>query len=132
MPERSLGVRLFQRSTRKLVLTEAGERFLPPIGDTLGMRQAAIADASSGASEPAGVPRASLSPTFGTTHILPLLPEFLARYPREMSRPPALPAPGLRARSRGDCGGMAVDLRDTAETGAMPRGISPARLSSRW
>ena len=32
--ERNLGVRLFQRSTRKLTLTEAGERFLHAIGAT--------------------------------------------------------------------------------------------------
>jgi DNA-binding transcriptional LysR family regulator len=31
MLERNLGVRLFQRSTRKLTLTEAGERFLVAI-----------------------------------------------------------------------------------------------------
>ena len=31
MLERNLGIRLFQRSTRKLVLTEAGEHFLQAI-----------------------------------------------------------------------------------------------------
>ncbi|MGX5733349.1 LysR substrate-binding domain-containing protein [Bosea thiooxidans] len=81
MLERNLGVRLFQRSTRKLVLTEAGERFLQSIGGNLDALQAAIADASSGASEPAGVLKVSLSPTFGVTHILPLLPELLRQYP---------------------------------------------------
>jgi DNA-binding transcriptional LysR family regulator len=81
MLERNLGVRLFQRSTRKLVLTEAGERFLQSIGGSLDALQAAIADASSGASEPAGVLKVGLSPTFGVTHILPLLPELLRRYP---------------------------------------------------
>lgn len=81
MLERNLGVRLFQRSTRKLMLTEAGERFLQSIGSNLDALQAAIADASSGASEPAGVLKVSLSPTFGVTHILPLLPELLRRYP---------------------------------------------------
>lgn len=81
MLERNLGVRLFQRSTRKLVLTEAGERFLQSIGGNLDALQVAIADASSGASEPAGVLKVSLSPTFGVTHILPLLPELLRRYP---------------------------------------------------
>lgn len=81
MLERNLGVRLFQRSTRKLVLTEAGERFLQSIGGNLDALQAAIADVSSGASEPAGVLKVSLSPTFGVTHILPLLPELLRRYP---------------------------------------------------
>ncbi|WP_439622683.1 LysR substrate-binding domain-containing protein [Shinella sp.] len=82
MLERNLGVRLFQRSTRKLVLTEAGERFLQSIGGNLDALQAAIADASSGASEPAGVLKVSLSPTFGTAHILPLLPDLLRKYPR--------------------------------------------------
>lgn len=81
MLERNLGVRLLQRSTRKLVLTEAGERLLQSIGGNLDALQAAIADASSGASEPAGVLKVSLSPTFGVTHILPLLPELLRQYP---------------------------------------------------
>lgn len=35
MLERNLGVRLFQRSTRSLVLTETGEAFLASIGGTL-------------------------------------------------------------------------------------------------
>ncbi|MCY1335377.1 HTH-type transcriptional regulator PgrR [compost metagenome] len=43
MLERNLGVRLFQRSTRKLTLTEAGERFLASIGGNLDALQAAIA-----------------------------------------------------------------------------------------
>lgn len=81
MLERNLGVRLFQRSTRKITLTEAGERLLQAIGGNLDALQAAIADASSGASEPAGVLKVSLSPTFGVTHILPLLPELLRRHP---------------------------------------------------
>ena len=82
MLERNLGVRLFQRSTRKLTLTEAGERFLLAIGGNLDALQAAVADAGSGTAEPAGVLKVSLPPTFGVTHILPLLPEFLARHPR--------------------------------------------------
>jgi DNA-binding transcriptional LysR family regulator len=82
MLERNLGVRLFQRSTRKLTLTEAGERFLVSINGNLDALQAAIAEAASHSSEPAGVLKVSLPPTFGVTHILPLLPPFLARYPR--------------------------------------------------
>ncbi|MGE7472491.1 LysR substrate-binding domain-containing protein [Bosea sp. NPDC003192] len=82
MLERNLGVRLFQRSTRRLTLTEAGERFRQAIGGNLEALQAAIAEAASGAAEPAGTLKVSLSPTFGTTHILPLLPDLLARYPR--------------------------------------------------
>jgi DNA-binding transcriptional LysR family regulator len=81
MLERNLGVRLFQRSTRKLSLTEAGERFLASIGGNLEALQAAISAVGSDRGEPAGVLKVSLAPTFGIGHVLPLLPTFLARYP---------------------------------------------------
>lgn len=79
--ERNMGVRLFQRSTRKLSLTEAGDRFLASIGGNLEALQAAISAVSSDRGEPAGVLKVSLAPTFGIGHVLPLLPDFLARYP---------------------------------------------------
>jgi DNA-binding transcriptional LysR family regulator len=79
--ERNLGVRLFQRSTRKLTLTEAGERFLMEIGANLDALQAAIASVSTDRSEPAGVLKVSLAPTFGIAYVMPLLPAFRARYP---------------------------------------------------
>jgi DNA-binding transcriptional LysR family regulator len=82
MLERNLGVRLFHRSTRKLTLTEAGEHFLVSIDGNLDALQAAIAQAAAQSSEPAGVLKVSMSPSIGLTHILPLLPPFLAKYPR--------------------------------------------------
>jgi DNA-binding transcriptional LysR family regulator len=82
MLERNLGVRLFQRSTRMLTLTEAGEQFLVSIGGSLETLQVAIAEAAARGSEPAGVLKVSLSPSIGLSYILPLLPAFLARYPR--------------------------------------------------
>jgi len=82
MLERNLGVRLFHRSTRKLTLTEAGEHFLVSIDGNLDALQAAIAQAAAKSSEPAGVLKVSMSPSIGLTHILPLLPPFLAKYPR--------------------------------------------------
>jgi DNA-binding transcriptional LysR family regulator len=82
MLERNLGVRLFHRSTRKLTLTEAGERFLQEIGGSLDALQAAIAGAASDNGEPAGLLKVSMAPTFGLAHIMPLLPDFRARYPR--------------------------------------------------
>lgn len=81
MLERNLGVRLFQQSTRNLVLTEAGERFLAGIGDKLDGLQAAIVDVAAEGQEPVGVLKISLSTTFGADYILPLLPGFLERYP---------------------------------------------------
>lgn len=82
MLERNLGVRLFQRSTRKLTLTEAGEQFLVSIGGNLDALQTAIAAAAAHSGEPAGVLKVSMSPSVGLPYILPLLPSFLARYPR--------------------------------------------------
>src|SRR5215211_4915280 len=79
--ERNLGVRLFHRSTRKLTLTEAGERFLHAIRGNLEELQASIASVATDRGEPAGVLKVSLGLTFGVDYILPLLPEFLQRYP---------------------------------------------------
>ncbi|MDR7144061.1 LysR family transcriptional regulator [Rhizobium sp. BE258] len=79
--EANLGIRLFQRSTRSLTLTEAGERFLQAIGDNLSGLQNAIASAASDEAAPSGTLRVSMSPTLGIGYILPLLPDFLARYP---------------------------------------------------
>ena len=81
MLERNLGVRLFQRSTRKLTLTEAGEHFLVSIGSNLDALQAAIASTAAHNNEPAGVLKVSMSATICLPHILPLLPAFLARHP---------------------------------------------------
>ncbi|WP_027685547.1 LysR family transcriptional regulator [Rhizobium leguminosarum] len=83
--EGNLKLRLFQRSTRSLTLTEAGERFLHSIRDHLENLQGAISEASNEQSEPSGVLKLSMSPTLGIGYILPLLPEFMQRYP--MIRP---------------------------------------------
>lgn len=79
--ERNIGVRLFQRSTRKLSLTEAGERFLVSISGHLESLQTAINMVTTDRGEPAGVLKVSLAPTIGIGQILPLLPAFLTRYP---------------------------------------------------
>jgi DNA-binding transcriptional LysR family regulator len=79
--ESNLGVRLFQRSTRKLTLTEAGEGFLREVSDSLAGLHAAIANVSHTAGQPAGVLKVSMSPAFAIDYLVPLLPDFLARYP---------------------------------------------------
>ena len=82
MLERNLGVRLFHRSTRKLTLTEAGERFLMAIRGDLERLQESIAEVATDTGEPAGAIKVSMSLTFGVDYIVPLLPEFLKRYPK--------------------------------------------------
>jgi DNA-binding transcriptional LysR family regulator len=81
MLERKLGVRLFQRSTRKLTLTEDGERFLASVVSGVESIQAAIAGVATHAGKPAGALKVSMAFGFGLDYILPLLPSFMQRYP---------------------------------------------------
>ncbi|RCW71253.1 LysR family transcriptional regulator [Pseudorhodoferax soli] len=83
--EANLDVRLFQRSTRKLTLTEAGERFLEGIAGGLDSIHAAIASVDQASAEPSGTLRVTMPPGFGSDYVLPLLPGFLQRYPKVLS-----------------------------------------------
>jgi DNA-binding transcriptional LysR family regulator len=79
--EAELGVRLFQRTTRSLSLTEAGDiylaRALPLIEELARIGEAAREIRA----EPKGTLRLTASVTFGQAMILPLLPAFRAAYP---------------------------------------------------
>jgi DNA-binding transcriptional LysR family regulator len=80
--EEKLGVRLLNRTTRKLGLTEAGIvylRYCRSVSELLG---AAEAEVSSLSSSPHGLVRISVPVAFGQRHITPLLTEFLQIYPR--------------------------------------------------
>jgi DNA-binding transcriptional LysR family regulator len=79
--ERNLGVRLFQRSTRGLKLTEAGERFLTTVSSGLDTIQGAIAEVTAKAGQPAGVLKLSAAHGFGRDFLLPMMPAFVQRYP---------------------------------------------------
>ncbi len=81
MLERNLRVRLFQRSSRSLTLTEDGERFLASVSDGVESIQSAIAGVTTHSGKPAGVLKVSMPLTFGLDHVLPLLPTFIVRYP---------------------------------------------------
>lgn len=79
--EGNLGVRLFQRSTRQLTLTEAGERFLDEVRGGLVTIQTAVANLASADGQPAGTLKVSMGASFGREYMVPLLGEFLRRYP---------------------------------------------------
>jgi DNA-binding transcriptional LysR family regulator len=81
MLERNLGVRLFQRSTRKLTLTEDGERFLASVVGGVDSIQSAIAGVATHAGKPAGTLKVSMAFGFGLDYIVPMLPSFMQRYP---------------------------------------------------
>lgn len=79
--EVSLGIRLFQRSTRSLRLTEAGTRFLGEVGDSLATIQSAVANLADAQGQAAGTLKVSMGNAFGREYIVPLLAEFLAQHP---------------------------------------------------
>lgn len=79
--EDQLGARLFHRTTRKLSLTEAGERFYEYAAEANRSAQQAEDAVHELQGEPRGVLKVQLPMTLGQMHITPLIPEFLKQYP---------------------------------------------------
>jgi DNA-binding transcriptional LysR family regulator len=79
--EEQLGVRLFNRTTRSVALTEAGERLLAEIQPVLDGIEHALESVNSFRDKPMGTLRLAASRPFGTMLLEPLIAPFLAEYP---------------------------------------------------
>jgi len=79
--EERLAVRLLNRTTRRLSLTEAGTAFYEHCRQLVADADAAEAAVSHLASAPRGRLRVNVPMSFGQRHVAPALPAFLARYP---------------------------------------------------
>lgn len=79
--ESGLGVRLFQRSTRNVSLTSEGARLYRQVRLPWSEVGDALTELRQGAGKPAGTLKVSLALAVGRRYIVPLLEEFLARYP---------------------------------------------------
>lgn len=79
--EEELGIRLFQRTTRRMSLTEAGDLYLRRIEPLIEEMERARVEALDVSAAPAGTLRISASVSFGQSMIVPLLPAFRHRYP---------------------------------------------------
>lgn len=79
--EKNLGLLLFQRSTRSIVLTEAGSQFFSDVSAGLSSIQGAVDRLASADDAPAGLLKVSLPIGLGLGQVLPLLPAFTQRYP---------------------------------------------------
>jgi DNA-binding transcriptional LysR family regulator len=79
--EEQLGVQLLQRSSRKLSLTAAGERFLRHCVEMRTAAQVAFETAAQDQREPHGMVRLSCPVTLAQGAVGELMPRFLARYP---------------------------------------------------
>lgn len=78
--EQRLGVRLLQRTTRRLSLTTEGEQFLARCRDLLTEVEAAEAEVTRHAGELMGELRISAPFTFGLMQLAPLWPVFMDRH----------------------------------------------------
>jgi len=79
--EEELGVRLLQRTTLSISLTEAGQIYFERVSKILGDLEEAKLAITQLQVNPKGVLRLNIAIPFGERNIVPLLPEFLALYP---------------------------------------------------
>ncbi len=79
--EARLGVRLLNRTTRSLRLTDEGATYYEHCARLLSEIEEADAAVSAGRVEPKGPLKVALPSAFGHLHVAPLIPRFAKRYP---------------------------------------------------
>jgi DNA-binding transcriptional LysR family regulator len=79
--EKRVGVRLFERTTRRLALTEPGRRYQERCESIVQEADIAHEVLKEAAERPAGHLRVSMPVEFGLTYIAPIIDEFARRYP---------------------------------------------------
>lgn len=79
--ENQLGIRLFNRTTRQLALTDSGRRYYEEAIILLEQFSAMVDNVTGEQTAPRGLLRISAPVTFGEMRLAPLLPKFIALYP---------------------------------------------------
>lgn len=113
--EERLGVRLLQRTTRRFVVTEVGERFYGHCRAVLEEAQAAQDAVDELRAEPRGVVRLSCPVSLAQTVLAYLLPDFLALYPKMQVR---LMSGNRRVDVIGEGYDLAIRVRSKLDTDA--------------
>jgi len=80
--EESLDVKLLNRSTRRLSLTEAGAVFYEHCARIVQEAELAEQHLSETQAEPAGLVKVTATPAFAVRHVLPALSDFYKQYPK--------------------------------------------------
>lgn len=78
--ENQLGVLLFERVRQRVILSDAGQKFLPEVRRLLNQTEELMVRAMASARADSTLSIASL-PTFGSRWLVPRLPDFLKRHP---------------------------------------------------
>ncbi len=79
--EKSIGLRLLHRTTRRIELTEAGQLYYERSKRIVEEAKIAHEQLGEMVARPSGLLKVSLPVDFATTYLAPLLPEFAALYP---------------------------------------------------
>ena len=79
--EKEVGVRLLNRSTRRISLTEAGDIFYRHCQDIVTRTHVALDELRQYQNQPTGTLKVSSPISFGTSHLVPVIKELRALYP---------------------------------------------------
>ena len=122
--EARLGVRLINRTTRSLHLTDEGATYYDTCARLLSEIEEADSAVSAGRVEPQGALRIALPASFGHLHVAPLVPEFARRYPKVQL---ALSLSDRSVNLVEEGFDLAIRIADLADSSLAARRLAPNR-----
>lgn len=122
--EARLGVRLVNRTTRSLHLTDEGAAYYETCTRVLAEIEEADAAVSAGRAEPRGVLRVAIPASFGNQYVAPLVPKFAELYPNVQI---ALSLSDRTVNLVEEGFDLAIRIADLADSALAARRLAPNR-----
>jgi len=122
--EARLGVRLINRTTRSLHLTDEGATYYDTCARLLSEIEEADAAVAAGRVEPRGPLKVALPASFGHQHVAPLVPGFALRYPNVQL---ALSLSDRNVNVIEEGFDLAIRIADLADSSLAARKLAPNR-----